>query len=195
MKSYFCGGVMKRIGSITFLILFVLMLQGSVFAQEQTGIKQGNSELAAMGSWQRISVSSSGGEEGSASMTLLALSYGYFFTDPLEIGASVAFMRMSAEGTDGTFTLFSPFVKYHFFLENPMTVPYVGAGFTYGKISGGDGDATIWGGGVNGGVNFFIKENFSIGPEARYDRWRLSSNSESATANIFTILAQVKIYF
>ncbi|MBI5245217.1 MAG: outer membrane beta-barrel protein [Elusimicrobia bacterium] len=154
-------------------------------------ISKGNLELSLLGSYSKTSPS----QGGSSSQSLLGGGVGYFITQPLEVGTAFFVTGMKSGGTTLTYTSVAPFVKWHFF-PNPKVVPYVGTGFTVGGITmTGTDSIGIVGFGFNGGADFFVKERIAIGPELRWDHTAMSSAYIDYSANVVTLLAQVKVFF
>ncbi|HBL18355.1 MAG TPA: hypothetical protein DD417_16775 [Elusimicrobia bacterium] len=181
---------MKKFVTMMFLAAVLAAPVAKALALEAP-IQKGNLEVAALASYQNTDP-----DEGDKSGTsLLGGSVGYFITQPLEAGSAFYVLQTESAGSKMTFTMLSPFVKWHFF-PHPKLVPYVGTGFTVGSIKfTGSDNISIVGFGMSGGADFFLKDNLAIGPELRFDRQVISvSGMDDYGANSITLLMQVKAY-
>jgi len=149
----------------------------NVYAFEQKGVAKGNKEVAVYINWFSVNPD----EGGSTDVTYLGGSFGYFFTDPLEVGIT---LQITDTDFSSPFRMGS-FVKYHFFVT-PTTTPYIGGSLAYNDPDVQGQDSSI-GLNINVGANFFITENSAISPELNYDIY--------SDYNMTSLLIQLKIFF
>ena len=157
----------------------VFLLAGSPYSNafEQEGVAQGNKEIAAYLLWFKANPD----DGDSFDAAVLGGTFGYFITDPLEVGAYLQILSSD----DATPWTLSPFVRYHFFYT-PTTTPYVGGSlsFTDPDIEGED---LLLGLNLNAGVNVFMTENTAISPELNYGIY--------SDYTLLTMLVQLKYFF
>ncbi|MFC1523393.1 hypothetical protein ACFL6N_01250 [Thermodesulfobacteriota bacterium] len=156
------------------VLLTAITLLGGIFAAhaqgfEQEGIAAGNVE---MGGYASIT-----SYDGDTSM-FVGGTIGYFIKDEIEVGGGI--FLFDSDYSD-SMTL-RPFGKYIFHVH-PTIVPYAGGAIVYSKVGGGDSSMGL---NVNGGCNFFITENTSVGPEL---------NIDFNDGTTITVLGQFKTYF
>lgn len=151
------------------------------FSFEQQGVVQGNQEIAVFASYYSINPHDS----GTMNYAVLGGSYGYFITDPLEVGGQLQLSYSDNDGGDYMPYSLRGFVKYHFF-PNPFTIPYVGGALAFSNPDA-QGEHAQLGLNVNGGVNIFLTETVAISPELDLDLYQ--------DFTMVTTLIQLKAYF
>jgi hypothetical protein len=143
---------MKRFLAILLVIAFVLA------GTTNAAVKQGDSEFSIFGLYGNTKY-----EDGdSADSATLLLGIGHFYTNEIELGASL----IGGWTEDRDVFSIGGNAKYHFMTEN-TTVPYVGGQLNYAQESNsGSTDGMIWGPLV--GVKFFVNEKTAVGLEYQY---------------------------
>lgn len=154
-------------------ILALSSIHANAFQQE--GVVGGNTEIAIYASHMMP-------EEGDAT-TSLGATWGYFFTDNIEL--KVGFNLSDNDGEQD----YSVTPGLDFYFEaTPTLTPYIGGGYYYGDRSDNDGDA-MTGYNAHIGMNVFVNEKTAIAPEYYY-----ISYSSGDFETTFTV-AQVAIKF
>lgn len=123
------------------LALLAFALVAALPSQAQ--VRQGLSEVGGS-----ASLYSYDGPVDRVTVLSLEPSYGYFFTDRLEAGAAVSYIRLGSGGDSGNLVVFS---EYHFGAPGATTVPFLGVRL---GTSFTDESDIVFGG--NGGAKFFF---------------------------------------
>ena len=171
---------MKMYKGICVSILAALFILGgthNINAFEQEGVAKGNKEIAAYLLWYKANPD----EGDSFDAAVLGGAFGYFVTDPLEVGAYIQILN----SVDVTPWTFSPFIRYHFFYT-PTTTPYVGGSISFTDPDIEDEDILL-GLNLNAGANVFMTENTAISPELNYGIY--------SDYTLLTFLVQFKYFF
>jgi hypothetical protein len=161
--------------------------------EELAGERKGNLEIAAYGSLANTTPS----QGAKSAQTTIGGSVGWFYNRPLEIGLGLDYFGTKSNNTTATFTMVTPFVKWHFFpANNPKLVPYVGFDINDGAATAtGAPNVSVTGFGLSVGADYFISEMMAVGPELRYDALSAKASGASFSEKTTTLLVQLKAYF
>jgi outer membrane protein W len=144
---------MKR--TIVALLCAILLIGAVVAASGQDGLL-GRKEAAFSVAWADI---------GDTKTTMANVRYGTFFTPQVEALVGVTYNKAS-DGTSETAWGASLGAAWHFVPATASsTVPYIGAGFNYLKVSDGvsDSDTSY---GIFGGAKFFLGGDYTTSKSA-----------------------------
>jgi len=149
------------------LTLCLLVLVSTACLADGYGLK-GRSEILAAGAWLKADAG-----EDDLTVTAIAANYGYFITKNWELQAGLIYADGDAGDLDGNALLFAPAAVYHFVKDTPTsTVPYLGAGFIYGNIDGGDESDSSFELQFMAGAKFFIGGDYTQSNKAIFVEYR-----------------------
>jgi len=122
---------MKNSLLVVLCVVFILGLMSACFA-DSTALED-KSELMAAGAWIDTSEDLSG--------LVLGVGYGKFIDPNLEIKLDLLYGNVDFDGEDIDALVLAPAAVYNFVPETPSaTVPYLGLGGAYARVSG-DGES------------------------------------------------------
>jgi hypothetical protein len=160
---------MKTIIRYVLCICFILAFAIPAYAQEEfVGPESGDFAFSPTVSFG-ITMPDEG-EDIESMMVVTGL--GYYFNPNVELGGNILAMGMGESFTDYWLVAFTPFVSYHFYLEeNPRTSPFVGveAGILHYASDEDDFDETEFLAGVFAGIDYYVTDSTALRFEARYD--------------------------
>jgi len=186
---------MKKI--IIFVLIIILSNIGVSYAQ----VKKGTKEIGAAGTLSFIE---------NFNFYTFVTTFGYFVTPKIQLGLTgIGVESSSEEDIDMKTYSLGLHMKYHFYKEGQIVVPYLGgqAGIkTYPKInveiemyndevtetktSTETGTSFFWGG--IGGLKFFLTENISFNLEANYQN---VTDEDSDVTDVLQLLFGFSTYF
>jgi hypothetical protein len=148
--------------------LMVLALLGGLLGGVATAsVQKGDTELDALGGFITENFDSDVGG-GDFDLFFLSASIGYFLTDNVRVGGSVAYANVD-NGLSLDVWAIGGSAKYHFMPTNQW-VPYVGGQVFYASLSdGGDADGILWG--PVAGLRYELNANNDFFAEYQYHIW------------------------
>jgi hypothetical protein len=160
---------MKTIIRYVLCIAFVFAFGMPAYAQEEyVGPETGDVAFAPT-----ISFGIMMPDEGSDIENLAVLtSFGYYFNRNVELGGTIMGIGVGESFTDYWLIAFTPFVAYHFYLEqSPRYAPYVGvgAGMLHMESSEDNWDDNEALAGVFAGLDYYVTSSTAVRFQVRYD--------------------------
>jgi outer membrane protein W len=162
-------------------LMLVLVLVGTM-SSAPAATKEGDQELSIALSYQKT---------GDANTIIASLGIGYFFTEAIEVRATLVAVRYDDGDTDATIIYVGADGLYHFNTAGE-TVPYVGAGANFVHIDSGgvsDGAAAVKG---IAGLRHFLGEDTTINLEFNVIKILDEDVSDEIT---FQVLVGLSYYF
>jgi len=164
------------------LCALLLLSAIPVFAADEVGLA-GKSEIMASGSWVKLST-----EGGSITLTTVGVTYGKFVNANTEAQLGLIYAN-AAEFADLKATILAPAVAYHFLPTsgNSATVPYLGAGLVYARVSESGVSETSTKLQYFAGVKFFIGGDYKTANKnvfLEYRRTNVEFGTMDATVNM-----------
>ncbi|MBI3794201.1 MAG: hypothetical protein HY280_05680 [Nitrospinae bacterium] len=169
-------------------VLFLLASSAVSWAYDKPSVKEGVSDVSLALSGQTYSANGS-----SLSVVQASGSYGYFYSDKMEVGAIAGMLGMQNPKNNINVTTIAPFVKLHYVdpKSDPNMIPYLGADVLLGNLDFGGISPSMIGFEVLGGMDFFVKKDVALGIEAGASFFTISGVGGTG----FAIRVPFKIFF
>lgn len=152
----------KRVSFLSIALLTTLSVT-TTFSQ----VQKGDSNIGL-----NTQISSIVGTDATNANGSIFLSYQYYITNNISLGAGPLLSFSSTDATSSTTLGLNLFANYNFLLPNGKTLPYLGAQYSYSN-SYIDSDATYTDVtnksiGVNGGIKYFLSERVNLDGNLSY---------------------------
>ena len=168
----------------------VLKPKGYQLRNPQGGIEQGKKELGVGFSQQETK-----SDNFEMTMTTINLMFCYYVTPEILVAGNLFIIGTEADGSESTTTVLEMQGKYHFIIEQPEIVPYLGLQVgTYSMDADGmDGSGSSYG--YMGGVKYFMAEDTSINLEYNWKTVSMEIGGYNADSDITTLSIGASLYF
>lgn len=151
----------------TFLLLLVSFVSARAWAKPLAGtneLRLGMPLLPGIAVTGINLYKSTDGQAGSSSseLTLLSLGAGYgrFLSNNVQIGGSLGFVSASGDGSSVSGPGISPFIRV--FKVSGKLGFFAEASFQYASLSASSSTVSIYGGGIDAGLEFFLAESWAL---------------------------------
>ncbi len=160
---------MKKILVVLFAVILV-SLSASAFAEQKMG--KGAKEISAFASISSTDTTADNTYYSYSSKSkdqTLALSYSYFLTNPISLGARIDEMMSKPSGGSKSSTVFVQVEgKFHFYKKAQPVIPYVGLSLGAAMVDAGGSSSTGALFQPKAGVKVFVSENVAANAELNY---------------------------
>lgn len=183
---------MKKILVVLFAVVLI-SLSASAFAAQKMG--KGAKEVAAYASLSNTDSSVSGGGSSKSSDQTLALSFGYFLTDPISVGARIDEMMSKQAGSKFSTTFIEVEGKYHFYQKGQPAIPYAGLslGAAMTDVAGDSSTGVLFQ--PKAGVKVFLTENVAANAELNYSIYDSSIGGVDVTNKTLKLQVGLSMFF
>jgi len=165
-----------------------------VFADDGEGLA-GKSEIMAAAAWAKVTAGSDSG-----TLTLAGATYGKFLNSNVEAQLGIIYAQVTDLpdiGGDIKATMLTPAVAYHFLSgEGSSTVPYIGAGAVYARLTSGGTTETSTKAQYFAGVKLFIGGDYTTANKAVFLEYRRTNvELEGANSTVDMVWAGISTIF